>query len=274
VQTKETKMKKIMIAAGAIALCGAVLADIQSANIVGYSTINAPAAGRYIALGAKFEKVGTEKAFTVNDLITIGKPKGAASFGANCDNIWLWNASANSGLGEWEKYYYHITKKGFCLKGSTTLATTPINNGDTVLFYRGSGAAATTLTLAGGVFELKGQKSYTGIKAGRYCFCGYPWPIAFKLNNLVKCQGKPKGAASFGANCDNVWVWDKEANSGLGQWAKYYYHITKKGYCLKGSTTVTDLEIPAGEGFLFYRGSGAVDETITFSGPDYVAPAQ
>ena len=60
-------------------------------------------------------------------------------------------------------------------------------------------------------------------------------------------------------------------DDGVGGWAKYFYSSMKKGYVKQGATTLADVEIPAGEGFLFYRGTGGAVETITFNGPNYTA---
>ena len=255
---------------------------MTSANIVGYTTMDAPAAGRYVALGVKFENVGDQAAYTINTFLKNSSPKGATKFGTNCDNIWVWDEEADGGVGAWAKYYYHLTKKGFCAESesgsSASLSTTPIKNGQTILFFRGTGAAAASLTLSGGVFRLDGQKAYEGIESGRYAFVCYPWPIALNIQNIVKAQTKPKGATKFGTNCDNIWIWDGEADGGVGAWAKYYYHLTKKGYCAENQSgsgaELATYTIPAGEGFLFFRGTGTTPETITFNGPDYVAPAE
>ena len=48
-------------------------------------------------------------------------------------------------------------------------------------------------------------------------------------------------------------------------WVKYFYSSSKKGYVLKGGSTVTDAVVPAGEGFFFRRATGAAAETITFT---------
>ena len=133
---------------------GAVLADIQSANIVGYTTIAAPAAGRYVALGVKFDSVGDQK-FTINNMLVNSAPKGAPAFNSAADCIWLWDPTLGSGAGNWAKYFYSSMRKGFVKQGETVLATTELKNGDTLLFYRGTGAAAATLTLSGAVAPLE-----------------------------------------------------------------------------------------------------------------------
>ncbi len=137
-----------------------------------------------------------------------------------------------------------------------------------MFFYRGSGAAATTLTLAGGVKSFSASAVYDAPPAGKFKFIGYPWPSAMSIANFDSYQGSPKGAASGGLTTpDKIWLWDTESSD----WVKYYYRKVgvqaAVGWCKNGETTVTTDSVPAGEGFFFYRGSGASADTITFTAP-------
>lgn len=83
------------------------------------------------------------------------------------------------------------------------------------------------------------------------------------IKDLVKSSA-PKGAPTCTATADQIWLWD----SANADWVKYFFY--KKGaagnvWCKKGDTTETTDEIPAGEGFFFYRGLGASTDTITFT---------
>ena len=185
----------------------------------------------------------------------------------------------NDGAGSWAKFYYSQFKNGFVssTQGGPTapLATTPVEPGATILFFRGSsGALASTMTLSGGVEPLKGSMMHT-VANGKYKFICYPWPVEFNVNKIATCQKSPAKAAGYGTAADQIWLWDQTLNDGAGSWAKYYYSQFKSGYVpsTQGGPTaqLANVPIPAGEGFLFFRGSaGAGDETITFKGPDYV----
>ena len=256
-------MKKL-IALAAVAACGAALA-VESANIVGYTTIDAPAAGNYKALSVAFDNVGSVKTYPIASLITCDAPKGAASALTSADQIWLWDTAA----GDWVKYFY--LKKGtqpavgWCKKGETAVTTDTISSGETFFFYRGTGGAATTLTLSGEVKAFDAQPEYDAPAAGNYKFIGYPWPVAMPIGGFEKYQGAPKGAASALTSADQIWLWDTAA----GDWVKYFY--LKKGtqaavgWCTKGETAVTTDSVPAGQGFFFYRGTGGAADKITFT---------
>lgn len=220
-------------------------------------------ASQYKALSVQFEGIGETTAISIKDLVTSSAPKGAPTCQAAADQIWLWD-SANA---DWVKYFYY--KKGtagdiWCKKGETTETTDTIANGETFFFYRGSGAAVATLTLSGGVKPFAGKPEYSGLVATQYRFLGYPWPTAMPIAGFQNFQGDPKGAPTCQAASDQIWLWDT-ANA---DWVKYFFY--KKGtagnvWCKKGETTETTDVIPAGEGFFFYRGSGASTDTITFT---------
>ena len=250
---------------------GAVLADVTSANIVGYQTITAPAAGKYVSLSVQFDTLDAADK-TVNDLFTYatGTPKGTPVYGTQADCLWLWDETLGDGAGNWAKFFYRPASKGFCAQGKTTLSTQVVPSGSTILFYRGTGAGAATLSLAGGVKPLKSAIVQSGLLAGKYRFMCYPWPVPFNVNKIAACQKAPKGTPVYGTQADCIWIWDKTLGDGAGNWAKYFYRPASKGYCLQGKTTLADVEIPAGEGFLFFRGTGGAEETITFKGPEYV----
>ena len=122
--------------------------------------------------------------------------------------------------------------------------------------------------MSGAVRSFAANASYEAPAAGKFKFIGYPWPVPMSIANFAKYQGAPKGAANGGlATPDKIWLWD----TGASDWVKYYYRkvgtAAAVGWCKLGETTVTTDTIPAGEGFFFYRGSGAAADTITFTPP-------
>ena len=241
----------------------------MESGIVGYNTVDAPAASKFKAFAVQFENIGETTAIPIPSLFTCDSPKGAANGSlATPDKIWLWDTTAN----DWVKYYYRkvgtAAAVGWCKLGETTVTTDTVSNGDTVFFYRGSGAPSTTLTLAGGVRTFSASAVYDAPPASKFKFIGYPWPVAMSIANFDKYQGAPKGAANGSlATPDKIWLWDTTAND----WVKYYYRkvgtAAAVGWCKLGETTVTTDTVPAGEGFFFYRGSGAAADTITFTPP-------
>ncbi len=250
-------MKKL-IALTAIAACGAALA-IESANIVGYQTIDAPAAGKYAMLSVQFEGIGETTTIPIASLLSVGAPKGAKSIAFGADQIWLWDSAG----ADWIKYFYRSTNQAWCKSGDTAATTDTVKNGDTVFFYRGTGGADTTLTLSGGVCLFTATPTHTDLVAGQYRFMAYPWPIAMAIADFKNYQGAPKGAKSIAFGADQIWRWDTENND----WIKYFYRSSNTSWCKSGEQSETTDTIPAGEGFFFYRGTGGATDTVTFTYP-------
>lgn len=222
-----------------------------------------------MALTVSFENIGETPEVPVASLLTINNPAGAASASLpGNDQIWRWD-TANS---TWIKYYYRKVGTqaaiGWCAAGATTVTTDTIPCGETFFFRRGTaGGSATTLTLSGAVKQFTASASYS-VEPGKYCFMGYPWPIAMSIADFTKYQGAPAGAASASLpGNDQIWLWDTETSD----WVKYYYRKVGTqpavGWCKAGATTVTTDTIPAGEGFFFRRGTAGTTDTITFSYP-------
>ena len=131
------------------------------------------------------------------------------------------------------------------------------------MFRRGGGSQVTTITLSGAVKPFAGETLYENIAAGSSRFIGYPWPVEFNAATLPLYQTVgPKASPAFGALGDQIWQYDVTAG-----WVKYWYRTASKAYCKQGTTTATDIIIPAGQGFMFRRGGGAAAETITFTYP-------
>lgn len=198
---------------------------------------------------------------TVNivDLLTVATPKASPAFGDNGDQIWKYDPVAG-----WVKYWWRTASKNWVKKGETSATLDTVKSGDTVLFRRGGGGAATTITLSGAVRPFVATPSYSGISAGTSRFIAYPWPVSFDAKTLPSYQSVgPKASPAFGDNGDQIWLYDSTTG-----WVKYWYRTASKAYCLKGTTTAAEaISIPAGEGFFFRRGGGGAAETITFTYP-------
>ena len=214
-------------------------------------------------MSVQFEGIGSTTSIAIKDLVVSSAPKGAPTCVTTADQIWVWDST----ISDWVKYFYYVKGTAgniWCKKGETTETTDTISNGETFFFYRGSGAAAATLTLSGGVVGFTGSPAYSDLVATKYKFIGYPWPVEMPIAGFEKFQGAPKGAPTCVTTADQIWRW----NTTTSDWDKYFYYVkgtAGKVWCKKGETTETTDTIPAGEGFFFYRGSGAATDTITFT---------
>ena len=252
-------MKKIMFAVVA-AMGMAAVADVTSANTVGYQTISVNA-GTMVGMGVQFNDITTENTIAVTNLLTVAAPATATSAGSTADEIWLWD-NANT---TWVKYFYYKPARGavvgWCKEGQTTATTDTLNNGDGFFFKRGG--AATTVTLSGAVNTADASVEYTAA-AGTMTYVSYPWPTTTPVKDALAVAA-PATATSAGSTADEIWMWDS-ANTA---WVKYFYYKPARGsvvgWCKEGQTTETTDTISAGQGFFFKRGGATT--TITFNKP-------
>ena len=254
----------------AAALCAAVCsADVESQNIVGYSTTTVDAA-KQVALTVQFEDVSTAGQIAVKDVVKSSNPTAGSSFGT-ADQIWRWSN------GAWQQYFLckpnpraEITADGWATKesaGKGDVTTDTIPAGET-FFYLNKGKVTATITLAGGVKAFAATPTYE-VEAAKQVFIGYPWPQKLAIAGFDKYCSNPTAGSSFGT-ADQIWRW------GSGAWDQYFLckpnpraEITADGWATKdsaGKGGVTDAEINVGEGF-FFLNKGKVKQTITFTNP-------
>ena len=83
-------MKKLMFAAAAIA-AGVAMADITSANVVGYQNI--PVKNGFNMIAFNFEPVDGSKSFAITNFISNTEDLIAGTGPANADQIQVWDGS-------------------------------------------------------------------------------------------------------------------------------------------------------------------------------------
>ena len=253
---------------------GAVLADVTSANIVGYNTATVNG-GKQIALALQFDDVANPgKAIKVDEVITGVSHKSSSQFTTACDQIWRWDSDPS--VNTWVKYGYRaIDKKNSAWNRYDGANWQPLTDDDVVnpgetFIYFNANSTAVTITLAGGVKEFTATPEYT-ISNGKQRFVCYPWPVAFKLSNITKCYAGGKSSSQFTTACDQIWRWD--ATPSVNTWVKYglravdkktnqwqkYVNNAWSGVALDDETDV----VPAGQGFIFFN-AGASAITLNF----------
>ena len=92
-------MKKLMFVAAA-ALCGSLLADVTSANIVGYNTITFPAGQQYTLIAIPFDSIGSTEGYTIDELFA-GKSMEiftSAPAAGNADQVQVWDGTKYNSL--------------------------------------------------------------------------------------------------------------------------------------------------------------------------------
>lgn len=231
--------------------------------VVGYSTVSGLSSDQFKALAVQFEDVGGGS-INVKDVVTVANSAGSNEINDTADQIWRWDTAK----AEWTKYFFRkqrTTVYGWCKAGETTETTDTIPVGETFFFRRGTGSAATSITLAGAVKPFTGSGTYTA-SGDQLVFMANPWPTAITIKGFEANQTSPVGSNEINDTADQIWRWD----TAKAEWTKYFFRkqrTTVYGWCKAGETVATEDVIPAGEGFFFRRGAGSAADTITLLPP-------
>ena len=260
-------MKKLMIAASA-AFCAAVgLADVESANVVGYNTVDINPG--YNMFAVNFKQMGESASIKIDDLFAGGgKSDTVFKYGAtsaDADYLMVWD----NAIGDYSTYYLFKKKKGsdakdyyWCNASDDSLASSvTFKNGDAFWFYRrGDKVSATT----SGEVELNDVKTIT-INAG-YNMIGSYFPTGFAINDATYYTASywEKSGAKYGAtsaDADYLMVWDNAMND----YTTFYLFKKKKGSDAKDyqwcnasdDSLATGNVLTPGKGAWYYhRGTG------------------
>jgi hypothetical protein len=232
--------------------------------VVGYQTASGLASGQFKAFAVQFDAVGGGD-INVKDAIVVADAAGTASINDGADQIWRWD-TANA---QWTKYFFRkqrTTVYGWCKAGETSATTDTIPAGETFFFRRGSGSAASDVTMSGAVKPFDATVTSYTTTGGQLVFMANPWPTSLAIKGFEAYQTSPSGTASINDGADQIWRWDT-ANA---QWTKYFFRkqrTTVYGWCKAGETAATEDVIPSGEGFFFRRGSGSAADTVQLKAP-------
>lgn len=289
-------MKKLMFAASA-ALCAAVgFADVTSANVVGYHTIELKAQKQSM-IGVSFTAAGNNEGISVQDLIpNASNQLTSAATAADADQLWYYDPNEFSGFVQ--LYLYNHTKDSSKLnykKGKWVLSAAPADDtwgeynepstkvlspGMGLWLVRANSDSTKTLTVAGQVVVGQDGTCGVAIREGQ-TMIGNPFPTGFALNAVeagvgtenVNWTNKHCVAAATAADADQIWWYDADEFSGFVQTFLYTHtkdssklNYKKNRWCLSAAPTDSSWGtinepcikvIPAGRAFWYVRLSEA-----------------
>ena len=255
---RKTKMNlKKTMAAGAAALCAAVcLADVQSANVVGYETSNI-LKDDYTMFGVQFEGV-SGGGVKFKDLGI--NPTGGTGLG-DADNILVWKD------GEYHNYYYGVWNDPdnpdwdnlWYNQADSDASEETIDPGMACWYLRRGDA--TSLTVSG---QVKLTPTTITLLANDYTMfsCPYPTAVTFKSLNIASITG----GTGLG-DADNILVWKD------GEYHYYYYGVWNDPdnpdwdnlWYNQGDMDASDETIDAGIACWYLRRGAAT--TMSFASP-------
>ena len=253
-------MKKLMCAIGAAAIAGIAMADISSANIVGYNTVKI-AGNQMNLLTVSWESVGKDGKAHLKDIMATDDLVSYTEDMVPGDYINTWNMTK----GDWGPIYYYIDLPSYELadcwiNDSLEKVDVTLEPGSSFWLYH-KGANIDALPFAGQVCT--GCKGYT-LTGGQMNLCGNPYPTTLDLNSKAG-QVSIVGATSYTEDMvpgDYINTWDFNKCD----WGPVYYYIDLPSYELadcwiNDSLQPSDTAIQPGAGFWYF----AKKDGVTFS---------
>lgn len=249
-------MKKLVTAFAACMIAGLVTAAVESANIVGYSTLTLQPG--FNMIGAQFEVVGGTAAseIALDDFIDKSNlTAGADNLTSDCIYVftngdylptyYLWDN------GEGGKEWWDVSDN----------LPAPIKTGD-AMWYLSRAGAPITATVAGQVGQAPTQVT---IRAGKFSLVVNPFPVELDLTattpvNWNTVSGPVAGADNLTSDC--IYVFKD------GDYLPTYY-LWDNGEGGKEWWDVSDnlpVAVGVGQGFWYYS-RAASDYTLEFASP-------
>ena len=237
------------------------MADVESANTVGYDTATAPK-NSFIAVGVQFVDPLTDAVRTVaiSNLVETTNPRTGNAMNNNVDQIHVWTGNA------WRKYY-NKTGVGYVLNGAadTSKATSDtVSVGDCVFFRKGNHKDGGEAKICGAIYS--GDTVEYSLPKNAFTFVAYPWPVDFSIAKFAEIISNPRAGAAMNNNVDQIHVWTGNA------WRKYY-NKNGVGYVENGAadtSKATEDSIEPGVGVFIRKGNHKDGGTVTFTKPAFL----
>lgn len=251
-------MKKLMTAFAVCMMAGLVSAQVESQNIVGYST-SALKGATFNMFSVQFGTVGGG-GFNINSGALSGDLLGAES-NTDADQVQIWDPLTSSYA------VYYLYSDGFWYNFNTDAAfqadyPTGLPAG-TAFWYMAKGADGSA-TFAG---EVPSTATVTkAITGGTFNMITFPYPVNAKLNDTAQCNWVACGAnkAESNTDADQVQIWDA-ATSSYG-----VYYLYSDGLWYNFNTDAAfDADYTAGlpVGTAMWYLAKGTDFTLTFNKP-------
>ena len=227
-------MKKLMIAAAALA-AGVAMADVESANVVGYNTLEINK--EYTLLAVNFEGITETGTMDIQDLFKKCDGMTTANAASAADQIQIMHEED----GNYDYYYLSNGKAGKASTPATTdkwvcnnegadktvPAVRAIKSGEAFWYVSPKGKEAPyTITVAGSVMAAPNVTKEFG---AQYALIGNPYPCDIPLNDGVQVINATYANAASAA--DQIQIMKADGN--------YDYYYLSNGKAGKASTPAT-----------------------------------
>ena len=235
-------------------------ADVESANVVGYTTLTI--ASKYQIIGVNFQKV-SGGSLKLNDAIPYqdGMTKGNGT--GSADQIQI-----GDDAGNWIPYYMSNGKNGkgkdvdgiegkWCPAGKFAAADVELTPGTSFWYVRNDATQpAFNLSIAGSVTTLPSAEYAF---ASKYRIFANPYPVPLALNTAFPYVEETMTKGNGTGSADQIQIGDNEGN-----WTPYYLSNGKNGkgkdvdgidgkWCPAGKFVDANASIPVGKAAWYVR---------------------
>jgi len=243
-------MKKLVTAFAACALAGLAFAQVESVNIVGYTTTPISSAAWY-QIAPTFIPVGglPTDGMPINDLFTTGFENG--------DKIFVWNSTTQSydeytWMDEPFDQDFNIAPAGWADAGE--MRTEEALLAGQAVFLRKSSAGSTAVVFAGQVEE----GITTTVPSATWVQVSLPYPVDVMLNDQILWTGFVNG--------DKVYVWNAVTQSydeytWMDEPFDQDFNIAPAGWADAGEMR-TEAVLPVGSAMFIYKASSGVGSFV------------
>ena len=224
-------MKKVMFGLACAAAVAAV-ADIESSNVVGYST-DTITKQTFNMVAVPFESTDGD-GFKLDYCLSGANLTGSTDF-ATADQVQIWDAAT----GTYDNWYYYVDEKDHSYDGWWDVITQmkmfedSYPNGlpaGSSFWYKSADGAASN-----GTVQFSGQVPAaaditTEILKGTFNMIASPYPTALKLNDTAAVDwSKATGTTDF-ATADQIQIWDATT----GTYDNWFYYVDEKDHSYDG----------------------------------------
>ena len=251
-------MKKMMIAVAAMT-AGIAMADVTSANVVGYQS-QGMTLNNYTMFAVPFQHVSDTNGLMLNKDLTVENVTGGNLY-SKADQIWIWVPAKNT-----YDIFFYSTKSGenfWKMKGGEAKAFEEctdykkgLKEGSALYFLaHKDGTTAKTITYSGQV-ENEPEVEIKDIALNNYTMVANPYPTALFLNNAEQFEVTNLTGGNLYSKADQIWVWVPSKNT-----YDIFFYSTKSGenfWKMKGGDAKAFEEctnyrngLPAGAAFYF-----------------------
>ncbi len=255
-------MKKLMLAAAALAACTAMADGIESENIVGYNTVTIYPGWNMFSVN--FKDPANENGIAIQDLFPgdAMAAKGAKTGGgaSNADSIQVYDSTMSDYSDIYVLFYTSKggnTSRNYKWVAGTAITEARFKNGQ-AFWYRSRASEAFDVAISGEV-ELTAEKEITILPG--WNMIASPFAANFNPNALGtaywEALAKSGGAKAGGgaSNADSIQVYD----SAVGDYSDIYvlFYTSKGGNTSRNYKWVNGTTVPADSADFIVPGKGS-----------------